>query len=69
MKNKMYTEGKGKGGLHIAGSSKGEMLLGTKKPPSNTKNRPSAKGVMTNKGPEVRLGKNNKGNSSLRGTK
>jgi hypothetical protein len=69
MKSKIYEAGKGKGGLHIGGS-KGNILLGTSKPPSNTKNRPdkSAKTFMTNRGPEIRLGKGNKGTSDLRGT-
>jgi hypothetical protein len=66
---KIYEAGKGMGGLHI-GKSKGNILLGTSKPPSNTKNRPdkSAKTFMGNKGPEIRLGKRNKGTSDLRGT-
>lgn len=69
MKNKLQKAEKGMGGLHIGGS-KGNILLGTSKPPSNTKNRPdkSAKTFMTNRGPEIRLGKRNKGTSDLRGT-
>lgn len=69
MMNTIHKAGKGMGGLHIGGS-KGNILLGTNKPPSNTKNRPdkSAKTFMGNKGPEIRLGKRNKGTSDLRGT-
>jgi hypothetical protein len=69
MKSKIYNAGKGAGGLHLGGS-KGNILLGTSKPPSNTKNRPdkSAKTFLTNRGPEIRLGKRNKGTSDLRGT-
>jgi hypothetical protein len=69
MKSTIYNAGKGKGGLHLGGS-KGNILLGTSKPPSNTKNRPdkAAKTFMGNKGPEIRLGKRNKGVSSLNGT-